>query len=273
MKLRFFFLALCLLAQPAFAKDDTTVFDRVMKTRTIRCAYALRPPMVVKDVNTKELTGIGVDLMNEVGKRLNLKIDWAEEVGFGTIIESIKTHRVDMGCGIYVANSARAPFIGFTRVMYFEPMFVYKRKDDPRTIKSYDELNDPKYSFSSIDGGSPIVLQRQLFPKSKQKTLPELSDLADTFEDLATQKVDFVIQPEITVVNFEKSRPGLVTKLLDKPVTYWPIVMFLPLGDGPMKSMIDTTLMEIEYDGTLERILRRYHVEHIMKKNPAPQSF
>lgn len=267
-----FAFVLSFACMPAFAHGPTA-FDNIMKTRTIKCAYALRPPMVTKDVNTQKMTGIGVDLMEEIGKRLNLKIDWAEEVGFGTIVESIKTQRVDMGCGIYWSNSARAPHIAFTRPIYFETLYVYKRKDDPRTVASFDELNDPKYSFSSIDGGTPIVLQKQLFPLSQQKTLPELADLADTFQDLVSKKVDFVIQPEITVVNFEKARPGLVTKLLETPVAYYPATMFLPIGDARLKSMIDTVLTEIEYDGTLKKILRKYNVEKMMKRNPIPQDF
>lgn len=265
----FFFFLSCMHVHA----QETSSYDHIMKTRTITCAFALRPPMVARDVNSKKMSGIGVDLMEEIGRRLSLKIDWAEEVGFGTIVESIKTHRADMGCGIYWSNAARAPHISFTQPIYFETLYAYKRKDDARTIKSLSELNDPKYSFSSIDGGTPIILQKQLFPLSKQKTLPELADLADTFEDLVSKKVDFVIQPEITVVNFEKVRPGLITKLFDKPVAYYPATMMLPLGDAKLKSMIDTTLLEIQYDGTLENILRRYHVENIMKRVPLPESF
>ena len=261
-----------LIGQKAWA-DTQDVYDQVMKSHTIRCTYALRPPLLAKDINTGRLSGIGYDLTEEIGKRLSLKIEWVEETGFGSIIESIKTHRADMACGIYWANSARAPYIGFTHPIYFETLYVYSRKDDTRKISSFDELNDPKYSFSSIDGGTPIVLQKQLFPLSKQKTLPELSDLADTFEDLVTKKVDFVLQPEITTVNFEKARPDLIKKLLDKPVTYYPVVMFLPLNDYRMKSMVDTVLMEIDYDGTLERLLKKYHLEKMMKHNPLPQDY
>jgi polar amino acid transport system substrate-binding protein len=272
MKKTILIFLLFILPSTALAQKETT-FDRVIETKTIKCAYALRPPLVTRDVNSKKMTGAAVDLTEEIGKRLGLKIDWAEEVGFGTIIESIKTRRADMGCGVYVANSARASHVGFTKPIYFETLYIYKRKDDPRTIETFDELNDPKYSFSSIDGGSPIVLQRQLFPLSKEKTLPELSDLSDTFEDLVTKKVDFVIQAEMTVVNFEKARPGLITKLVDKPVAYWPMVLLLPLGDVKLKSMIDTVLTEIEYDGTLEKILRHHNLDKLMKRNPMPESF
>ena len=262
-----------LMSSAAFAKDSQSVFERISDTRTIRCAYTIRPPMMVKDVNTKALSGVGFDLMEEIGKRLHLKIDWAEEVGYATIIESIKTSRVDMGCGIYFSNSARAPNIGFTKPIYYEMLHVYKRKDDPRTVASFSDLNDPQYTFSSIDGGTPIVLQKRMFPKSKQKTLPELSDQSEVFEDLVTKKADFVIHSDMTVMGFEKARPGLVEKLINKPIAYYPVVMFLPVEDVHLKSMLDTVLTEIEYDGTLEEILNRHGIAKMVKRNPLPQDF
>ncbi|MBI1327249.1 MAG: transporter substrate-binding domain-containing protein [Alphaproteobacteria bacterium] len=244
---------------------------RILERGKIRCAYALRPPGLYKDMETNQLTGFGYEMMMEAAKRLSLEVEWAEEVGFGTIVDSVKTGRVDMGCGVYWPNAPRSRYIAFTDPMYYETIYIYARKDEPRKITSYEELNDPQYSFSTIDGGTPAILRKRYFPLAEEKALPELSHLGDMFEDVVAKKADFVINPEIMARDFEAMRPGTIKRLLDKPLTIYPVVMFLPAGETQLKAMMDATFREMEYDGTTLAIIRKYKVDDVLKFNSLPQ--
>ncbi|MGQ0527879.1 MAG: hypothetical protein ACT4OY_07645 [Alphaproteobacteria bacterium] len=55
---------------PAFAAENASTFDRVMKSGTIRCGYPIWMPVIYKDAQTGELKGLLYDLMQEAGKRL-----------------------------------------------------------------------------------------------------------------------------------------------------------------------------------------------------------
>ena len=66
---------------PAWSQEsDHSVYDRVQKTNTIRCGYSTWDPLFYIDPKTGEKHGIFHDLMEEAGKRLDIKIVWAEEI-------------------------------------------------------------------------------------------------------------------------------------------------------------------------------------------------
>lgn len=52
-----------LMAFPAFAAEKESSYDRVMRTRTLRCGYGIFQPMIMKDPNTRKISGIFVDIM------------------------------------------------------------------------------------------------------------------------------------------------------------------------------------------------------------------
>ncbi|MDE2029943.1 MAG: transporter substrate-binding domain-containing protein, partial [Alphaproteobacteria bacterium] len=95
-----------IMPAPAQAARETT-YDRVLRTGTIRCGYSDWKPLFWVDPNTKEKKGIFADLTKEIGKRLGLKIVWQEELGWGSVVEAIKSGRVDMSCAGYWLNPAR----------------------------------------------------------------------------------------------------------------------------------------------------------------------
>src|ERR1035441_7647986 len=80
-------LLVLLTALPAFAADKQAdeVYDRVVKTHTLRCAYTIYPPFIAKDTATGEISGLFHDLLEQMGKELGIKIVWAEEVGSDAI--------------------------------------------------------------------------------------------------------------------------------------------------------------------------------------------
>ncbi len=54
------------------------------------------PPLEFKDPATLELKGLDIDLTEEIGKRLGVKIEWQEQ-SFDQLINSLDTGRISMG--------------------------------------------------------------------------------------------------------------------------------------------------------------------------------
>lgn len=96
---RLLLLILLLTVAPAFAAETKeSAYDRVIRTGTIRCGYAISPPVMVQDPNTKKLSGLDYDLWQEIGKDLGLKIEFVEEAGWGNFIEGLRSNRYDAFC-------------------------------------------------------------------------------------------------------------------------------------------------------------------------------
>jgi ABC-type amino acid transport substrate-binding protein len=82
---------------PAFSKPETA-YERVIRTRTLRCGWALWPIFEDIDPNTKELKGIVPEFTQALAQKLNLKIEWVMEVQWGQEPEALATGKIDAIC-------------------------------------------------------------------------------------------------------------------------------------------------------------------------------
>jgi len=91
----------------------------------IRCSYASYPPYCIKDPNSGELSGIFVDVLEKIGNKLELDIEWVEEVGWGTIFEGLESGRHDMfGTGLW-QNSSRGKRGYFSKPIFYNGVRIW----------------------------------------------------------------------------------------------------------------------------------------------------
>ncbi len=75
-----------------------SAYERVLQKGTLRCGYFEEAPFVLKDPNTGKMSGIAVELTEQLGKELGLKIDWVSEINFGTFPQDLASGRFDAVC-------------------------------------------------------------------------------------------------------------------------------------------------------------------------------
>jgi polar amino acid transport system substrate-binding protein len=263
MKLIALILALCAFATPAFAQDapKETTYDRVMRTKTIRCGYVVLPPHIIKDPNTEIMSGIIYDIMEESAKLLDLKIDWSEEVGFATMNTGLQTGRYDAICFNYWQNPAdgRLGYIGFSTPLYYMPVGAFVRADDTRFDKDMTALNDPGVRISSSDGQISTLIVQQDFPKAQVVTLPNMTDVAQNFMEISAGKADVTFLSLRDGYKFDKANPGQIKNITARqPVRVFASVIAIPQDDRKFEIMLNTAFSQLINGGTVDRILKRY---------------
>lgn len=89
-----------LIATSSFAQGVQSLAARVPEP--IRKAGKLRvgtsptyPPLEFKDPMTQKLQGLDIDLVNEIGKRLGLQVEWSDQ-SFDQLLNSLDTGRIDI---------------------------------------------------------------------------------------------------------------------------------------------------------------------------------
>ena len=246
-------------AQQTAAKES--VYDRVMRTGTLRCAYLAYPPEIMKDPNTGKLSGYVVDITEEIGRQLNLKIDWVTELGFGfqDITEGFKLGRLDAACTGFVETAAHARAVLFSTPIDYGPEYVYVRADDTRFDQSLDGLNNPDIKIAQIDGEASQAIAKEMYPLASSFSLPEMSGLPLSMEALATGKADAIILTIAAGKDYMDHNPGKLKVLRKRPVKSWiqPTMAF-PHGEHDLKYVVDATLRALEENGFIERTFRKY---------------
>ncbi|MDR3423576.1 MAG: transporter substrate-binding domain-containing protein [Alphaproteobacteria bacterium] len=147
--------------------NHETAYDRVLQTGVLRCGYADWPPYVfTKDPTTGQVSGILADVTKAVAAKLNLKVDWAENTGWGSYIESLRSHRIDAFCSGVWRQGERGRYIGYGLPIFFSATYPYVAMNDHRFDKDLSAINHPDIRISAMDGEQSDIIAKDSFPKA-----------------------------------------------------------------------------------------------------------
>lgn len=242
--------------QQTQAKEST--YDRIMRTKTIRCAYLLWPPFMQKDLNTGKLSGIYFELLERVAKDWSMKVDWAEEVSAANRFDGFATGRYDLLCGPVGATPERTAVSDFSIPLAYLPFYLFTRPDVTRFDNDYSKANDENVSMLTIDGYMAATIIKSEFPKAKLSTLPGLSTDADILMSIQTGKTDASVCEYILASDFMKNNPGKVKRVPGPPLRFAGETIAFPLGELQLKTKLNTTLQYYLDTGVIEKILMNY---------------
>ena len=261
-----FFLALAVIAALTVSACNPSgtpttkqsVYDRVIASETIRASYANYPPYAIKDPNTGKLSGIFVDVLEEVGKRLGLKVSWVEEVGYGTIFEGLNSDREDIfGAGVW-RNSTRGKVGDFSEPLFYNVINAYGRVDESR-FANLDAVNNANVKISTQDGAIDDIIAKSDYPNAQRVSVSQLNPWSDVLLNIVSKKADLTFAEPAAINLYLDKNPGTLKNLApDHPLRVFANAYAFKLGEPAFKSMINSALEEIANDGTLERILRKY---------------
>jgi polar amino acid transport system substrate-binding protein len=252
------FLVMGLFSSLAHADDIKTAADRVIESGVLRCGYATSPPVLVKDANTGKISGSDYEIVQKIGEKLGLKVEWTEEVGWGNFIEGLRNNRYDMMCGSLWPDAARIKFLSLTRPVYYDRMLAYVRADDSRFNGNLDKINDPKVTIAAIDGDASYSMAQIRFPKAKILALPQMAVVADMMMSLTTKKADVIFLDPVRTAVFEKANKGQI-KPVDNvdPLQVIGTSFGVKAGETHLRDMIDASLRELINDGTVAKLLAK----------------
>ncbi len=240
-------------------ESQKTTYDKVIESGTMRVGYISYPPSFSIDPNTKKLSGIFHDVVIEAGKNLELKIDFAEELDWGTMIESMKTGKVDLVCAGIWPSSTRGKFVGFSSPIYYSPIKAYVRADDVRFDGNIQAINSAAVSISAIDGEMTSIIAQFDFPQAKVSSLPKNADVSLVLLDVVSKKADVTFVEPAIANAYLANNPGTIKEVANvAPLRVFPNVMLLPQGDTRFRSMMNTAIEELVNTGFVDKVIDRY---------------
>jgi ABC-type amino acid transport substrate-binding protein len=249
---------------PGQAAAQETAYERVMRTSTIRCAYSPYAPALIKDPNTGEMSGIFYETVNEIGRRLGLKVEWTEEVGYGVIAEGFNTHRYDAFCNTVWPTAERSREASFTLPVYYSQVGLYVRADDHRFDDDFTKLNSPDVTFVVKDGDVSDAYKNDMFPLAKKVSIPQLADTGQLIEDVANGKADVAVNEPMLLIEYSKANPSKVRNLAEgHPISVSPNTIMLPKNEYQLKMMFDVALTELHNNGFIARTIARHDPERV----------
>jgi ABC-type amino acid transport substrate-binding protein len=250
-------------AGTAAAPSAGSDLDQILKRGSIRVGYVSNPPSCIIDPNTKKVSGIVADAIEAVAKSAGLKVEWKEEVGFGSMVEGLKGNRYDMvPCAIW-PTAARAREADFSRALFYSGVGAYVRPNDARFKgKDYSVINSPQVRIATIDGELAETIARTEFPKAQLVGLPQMSEISTMLLNVKENKADVSFVETYFAHEFLQKNPGSLRNLLPgQPIRLFPNTVLLRRGQLELKAFLDTALGEQLNLGAIDRLVDQYEPE------------
>lgn len=249
------------LAAPAFAgnSEKESAYDRVMRTGTLRCAYVATGKYVYKDLATGEIKGAMVDVATTLAESLNLKVEWAAEVGYADFAEGLKTGRYDAFCGALMITPARARVAAFTDPILYFTYSTWGRIGENR-FKNVSDINKPDISTATTDGEISQIITKKYFPNSKAYSLPNMTDPALLFTSIIDGKADVVVHDSWNVVLYNAANEKKLSPVFDKPLEVYPAGFAVAPNQQELLNALNVAILSFNNMGKAGAILDKWNV-------------
>jgi polar amino acid transport system substrate-binding protein len=242
------------------SQRQSTVYSRIISSGKIRVAYITYPPAVIKDTTTGKLSGTFVEVLEEVAKNLDLKLEWTEEVGWGAQIEGLKADRYDIVGSPVWENPTRGKLTTMSMPVYYSGIGVWVRNDETRFGGNFlSRINSPDVKIGTIDGETADLIARTSFPKAERASSPQLTDISEKFLQLKTGKADVVFAEPFFGFEFLKNNPNTVKNIAAaKPIKILGNCYMFKDNEFQMKRMLDVAIEDLINSGFIDRVLDKY---------------
>ncbi|MDX9690288.1 MAG: transporter substrate-binding domain-containing protein [Proteobacteria bacterium] len=252
---------------PAQAAKSDTGYDRVIKTQTLRCGYGTWEPGVYKDPKTGKMTGLFVDLINEIGRLSKIQIEWTAEIDWGQIVEAIRSGKIDAFCAGMTNDAVRGKYLAYSHPLSYWTFDVLVRAEDNRFPQSgivlIGDLNKKEYKTAYSEGDVLETIAINEFPLVKGVPLPPMGTPADNLMNVLTKKTDFVVFPKVMFQGYSKTNPGKLRYLkVEPPLRRYGNVIAMGIDDLRLQQLVNAGVIELVNSGAYHTIMQKYDIDY-----------
>jgi len=200
------------------------------------------------------LMGFDIDIGIEMAKALDVKPVFVDTL-WPSIIPALKLGRFDIIFGGMSVTEARKTQVDFANPFMTVGQTVLLNAKHENTVKSYRDLNDPKFVVVSKPGTTGEEAVQRLIPKATYETAD--TELEGAMRVLKGTADAFVYDFPFNAV-FYTMNPSDQLVFLDKPFTKEPIAWAIRKNDPDFLKFLNDFLFRIKADGRFDRIYHKW---------------
>jgi polar amino acid transport system substrate-binding protein len=219
------------------------------------------PPLNFKDPKTGASVGWEYDVLNEVAKRLNAKVDW-KLTSWDTMIEAVRTGQFDVGMDGITIKDERKKQVDFSDAYMVSEQFMMVRASEKRFVEAKQFKADAKLLVGAQSGTTNFFTAVYELLNGNEKN-PRIK-LYDTFglsmQALKAGDVDTVLTDGVSSQGYVKAFPG-VYKVVGKPMGREEFGFIYKKGSDLVKP-INAALKQMKADGSLRKFDQKWFVDY-----------
>ncbi len=203
-----------------------------------------------------DFVGFDIDMAKEMAKAMGVKFVPLNTAWDG-IIPALTTNKFDIIMSGMTITQERNLKINFADpyIIVGQTILLAKKHED--TVKSYKDLNDPKFIVTSKLGTTGEQAVKRLMPRANYKSFETEPEAA---LEVVNGKADAFVYdlPYCVVFNAQQGKGKLV--FLDQPFTFEPLAWAINKGDPDFLNWLNNFLRQVKNDGRYDRIYNKWIV-------------
>jgi len=226
-----------------------STLEQILQKGELRVGFeAGYMPFEMTDKNGN-FVGFDIDIAKEMAQALGVKFVPVNTAWDG-IIPSLITEKFDIIMSGLTVTQERNLKINFANPNIVVGQTILINKKHQGAIKSYKDLNDPKYTVTSKLGTTGEQAVKRVIPKATYKSFETEPEAA---LEVVNGKADaFVYDLPYCVVFMAQQGAGKMI-FLDTPFTYEPLAWAIRKGDPDFLNWLNNFLSQIKNDGRYDR--------------------
>jgi polar amino acid transport system substrate-binding protein len=208
------------------------------------------------------------EMTNKKGKFIGFDMDYARRLAkvmgvkfvpvntaWDGIIPALMTNKFDIIMGGMTITQERNLKILFADPYIVVGQTILLNKKHAGKVKSYKDLNDPKYILTSRLGTTGEQAIKKFMPKATYKSF---ETEADAGLEVINGKADALVY-DLPFVGFLYGSQGKgKTIFLKEPFTYEPLAWAINKGDPDFLNFLNNFLKQTKGDGFYDRMYKKY---------------
>lgn len=241
----------------AYANDNSlwekSTLNQILKRGELRVGMeAGYMPFELKN-KKGEIVGFDVDMAKELAKEMGVKLTLVNTAWDG-IISGLLTDKYDIIMSGMTVTPQRNLQINFADPYIVVGQTILIKKELAGKIKSYKDLNDPKYTVATKLGVTGDYATKKFIGKSK-------INLFETEQEGAMEVVNgkadaFVYDLPYNSLYFAQNAKKLA--FLDVPFTYEPLAWAIRKGDPDFMNFLNNMMKQMRGDGRYQAIYDKW---------------
>lgn len=201
-----------------------------------------------------ELAGFDIDLMNALGEKMGVEIEWVD-MAFDSLIGSMEAGNVEMIAAAIGPTEERKKSCDFSDVYYSGYQSIVTNKDNP--MKSFDELAGK--TIAVLEGSLSDMIasgENQDYGMIEGAEVKRFKNSTQAIQELENGAADAVLIDAIIAQRFVADRDSLVQNEVEG--TGEDTVLAIKKGDTELVEKINAALSEMKEDGSYDTLYQKY---------------
>ncbi|MBN2875826.1 MAG: transporter substrate-binding domain-containing protein [Spirochaetales bacterium] len=218
-------------------------------------------PLNFVDPKTGQAMGWEYDAVNEIGKRLNAKIEWKLS-SWDLMIQSVRDGQFDVGMDGITINDERKAQVDFSDPYMVSQQFMLVRADETRFADEKAFAADPKLLVGAQAGTTNfyVAVYNVLDGDEQNKRIKLFETFGATVQALISGDVDMVLMDAASSRGYIGANPGKL-KTVGGPLGTEEFGFIFQKGSD-LVAPFNMALASMKADGTLDKLNTKWFFEY-----------